>query len=158
MFFCPQPYVDIRQTPAIIKCLKVFFIQKSSFSERLKDTYFEVNSQQIGLPRFTSKKSRNSNLKHKIQKGRNIKIFPMKSYNILKPFVYLHHEAEDNNIWQIFWRVYGGDYGLVLLKTQDRMPAKFVKYIKDGLYELRTEYNEIKEEYYEYKRNNDSGL
>ena len=82
----------------------------------------------------------------------------MKSYNILKPFVYLHHEAEDNNIWQIFWRVYGGDYGLVLLKTQDRMPAKFVKYIKDGLYELRTEYNEIKEEYYEYKRNNDSGL
>lgn len=88
------------------------------------------------------------------------------------------------------------DYGLVLLKTQDRMPAKFVKYIKDGLYELRTEYNgniyrvflifdegkivvlfngfqkktqktpaseiskalKIKEEYYEYKRNNDSGL
>ena len=88
------------------------------------------------------------------------------------------------------------DYGLVLLKTQDRLPAKFVKYIRDGLYELRTEYNgniyrvffifdegkivvlfngfqkktrktptseitkalKIKEEYYEYKRNYDSGL
>ena len=88
------------------------------------------------------------------------------------------------------------DYGLVLLKTQDRLPAKFVRYIRDGLYELRTEYNgniypvffifddgkivvlfngfkkktqktpageivkalKIKEEYYEYKRNNDSGL
>ena len=88
------------------------------------------------------------------------------------------------------------DYGLVLLKTQDRLPAKFVKYICDGLYELRTEYNgniyrvffifdegkivvlfngfqkktlktptseitkalKIKEEYYEYKRNYDSGL
>ena len=33
------------------------------------------------------------------------------------------------------------DYGLVLLKTQDRLPSKFVKHIKDGLYELRTEYN-----------------
>ena len=88
------------------------------------------------------------------------------------------------------------DYGLVLLKTQDRLPAKFVKHICDGLYELRTEYNgntyrvffifdegkivvlfngfqkktqrtptseitkalKIKEEYYEYKRTNDSGL
>lgn len=39
------------------------------------------------------------------------------------------------------------DYGLVLLKTQDRLPAKFVKHIRDGLYE-----------YYEYKRNNDTGL
>ena len=28
------------------------------------------------------------------------------------------------------------DYGLVLLKTQDRLPSKFVKHIKDGLYEL----------------------
>ena len=88
------------------------------------------------------------------------------------------------------------DYGLVLLKTQDRLPAKFVKHIRDGLYELRTEYNgntyrvffifdegkivvlfngfqkktqktpvgeitkalKIKEEYYEYKQTNDSGL
>ena len=32
-------------------------------------------------------------------------------------------------------------YGLLLLKMQDRIPAKFVKYIRDGLYELRTEYN-----------------
>ena len=31
-------------------------------------------------------------------------------------------------------------YGLLLLKTQDRIPTKFVKYIHDGLYELRTEY------------------
>lgn len=32
-------------------------------------------------------------------------------------------------------------YGLLLLKTQDRLPQKFVKLIRDGLYELRTEYN-----------------
>ena len=88
------------------------------------------------------------------------------------------------------------DYGLVLLKTQDRLPSKFVKHIGDGLYELRTEYNgniyrvffifdegkivvlfngfqkktqrtpsneiakalKIKEEYYEYKRTDDSRL
>ena len=73
------------------------------------------------------------------------------------------------------------DYGLVLLKTQNRLPAKFVKHIRDGLYELRTGkivvlFNgfqkktqktptseitkalKIKEEYYEYKRTNDSGL
>lgn len=31
-------------------------------------------------------------------------------------------------------------YGLLLLKTQDRLPKKFVKFIRDGLYELRTEY------------------
>ena len=29
-------------------------------------------------------------------------------------------------------------YGLLLLKTQDRLSKKFVKYIKDGIYELRT--------------------
>ena len=110
----------------------------------------------------------------------------------MKPFIYLQHETADYNIWQIFWRI----YGLVLLKTQDRLPTKFVKHIRDGQYELRTEYNgniyrvffifdeekivvlfngfqkktqktptsqitkalKIKEEYYEYKRNNDSGL
>lgn len=32
-------------------------------------------------------------------------------------------------------------YGLLLLKTQDRLSAKFVKFIKDGVFELRTEYN-----------------
>lgn len=32
------------------------------------------------------------------------------------------------------------DYGLALLKTQDRVPAKFVSYIEDGIYELRTEW------------------
>lgn len=31
-------------------------------------------------------------------------------------------------------------YGLLLLKTQDRLPQKFVRSIRDGLYELRTEY------------------
>ena len=31
-------------------------------------------------------------------------------------------------------------YGLLLLKTQDSLSTKFIKLIKDGLYELRTEY------------------
>ena len=31
-------------------------------------------------------------------------------------------------------------YGLLLLKTQDRLSTKFIKLIKDGLYEWRTEY------------------
>ena len=31
-------------------------------------------------------------------------------------------------------------YGLLLLKTQGRLPTKFVKLIRDGIYELRTEY------------------
>ena len=31
-------------------------------------------------------------------------------------------------------------YGLLLLKTQDRLPKKFIKLIRNGLYELRTEY------------------
>ena len=31
-------------------------------------------------------------------------------------------------------------YGLLILKTQDRLSKKFVKFIKDGIYELRTEY------------------
>ena len=30
---------------------------------------------------------------------------------------------------------------MLLLKTQDRLPGKFVKFIRDGLYELRTEYS-----------------
>lgn len=32
-------------------------------------------------------------------------------------------------------------YGLLLLKEQDRIPRKFVRFIRDGLYELRTEWN-----------------
>lgn len=32
-------------------------------------------------------------------------------------------------------------YGLLLLKSLDRIPTKFVKYIREGIYELRTEYN-----------------
>ena len=31
-------------------------------------------------------------------------------------------------------------YGLLLLKTQDRLPKKFFKHIRDGLYDLCTEY------------------
>ncbi|MBQ9671493.1 MAG: type II toxin-antitoxin system RelE/ParE family toxin [Prevotella sp.] len=32
-------------------------------------------------------------------------------------------------------------YGLLLLKTQGRLPKKFVKIVRDAVYELRTEYN-----------------
>lgn len=31
-------------------------------------------------------------------------------------------------------------YGLLLLKTQDQLPQKFIKFVRDGLFELRTEY------------------
>ena len=31
-------------------------------------------------------------------------------------------------------------YGLLLLKSLDRIPTKFVKHVSDGIYELRTEY------------------
>ncbi len=34
-------------------------------------------------------------------------------------------------------------YGLLLLKTQDRLPKQFVKLITNGIYELRTKYNGI---------------
>ena len=33
------------------------------------------------------------------------------------------------------------DYCLLLLKTHDRVPVKFISHIRDGLYELRVEYN-----------------
>lgn len=32
-------------------------------------------------------------------------------------------------------------YVFMLLRTQDRLPIKFIKLIRDGLYELRIEYN-----------------
>ena len=32
-------------------------------------------------------------------------------------------------------------YGLLLLKTQERLSTKFVKFVQDGVFELRTEYN-----------------
>ncbi len=32
-------------------------------------------------------------------------------------------------------------YILLLLKTRDRVPIKFIKLIRDGLYEIRIEYN-----------------
>lgn len=33
------------------------------------------------------------------------------------------------------------DYIMSLLETEDRLPVKFIKFIRDGLYELRMEYN-----------------
>jgi phage-related protein len=33
------------------------------------------------------------------------------------------------------------NYIISLLETNERMPAKFIKYIRDGLYELRMDYN-----------------
>jgi putative addiction module killer protein len=33
------------------------------------------------------------------------------------------------------------DYLLTLLRTQDRLPVKFIKLIREGVYELRIEYN-----------------
>ena len=32
-------------------------------------------------------------------------------------------------------------YGLLLLKSQDKISTRFVRYIRDGIYELRTLYN-----------------
>ncbi len=33
------------------------------------------------------------------------------------------------------------DYVLALLRTQDRIPIKFIKFLRDELYELRIEFN-----------------
>jgi phage-related protein len=33
------------------------------------------------------------------------------------------------------------EYGLLMLKTQERLSVKFVKLIRDGIFELRTEYS-----------------
>jgi len=33
------------------------------------------------------------------------------------------------------------DYLLTLLRTQDRLPVKFIKFIRESVYELRIEYN-----------------
>ena len=33
------------------------------------------------------------------------------------------------------------DYIISLLETSDRVPVKFIRYIQEGLYELRMEYN-----------------
>ena len=32
------------------------------------------------------------------------------------------------------------DYGLTLLRTMDRLPSRHMKYIEDGIFELRTEF------------------
>ena len=45
-------------------------------------------------------------------------------------FEQLDHETQDKLL-----------YVLTLLKTQDRLPIKFIKFIQDGLFELRMEYN-----------------
>lgn len=33
------------------------------------------------------------------------------------------------------------NYIISLLETEERMPVKFIKFVRDGLYELRMEYN-----------------
>lgn len=33
------------------------------------------------------------------------------------------------------------NYIISLLETEDRIPVRFIKFIRDGLYELRMEYN-----------------
>ncbi len=33
------------------------------------------------------------------------------------------------------------NYILSLLETEDRMPSKFIKYLRDGIYELRVEFS-----------------
>ncbi len=33
------------------------------------------------------------------------------------------------------------NYGLLLLKTEDRLPKQFVKLVTNGIYELRTSFN-----------------
>lgn len=33
------------------------------------------------------------------------------------------------------------DYVISLLETEDRLPVKFIKFLRDGLYELRVGYN-----------------
>ena len=77
------------------------------------------------------------------------KIFPKKLYN---PTTFTIFAPMKRKI-----RTYGGyfeafmetlkekeqekiQYGLLLLKSQDRLPKKFVKLVRDGIYELRTEY------------------
>lgn len=37
--------------------------------------------------------------------------------------------------------LYKLEYVLTLLRTKDRMPEKFIKYLRDGLYELRLDYS-----------------
>ncbi len=58
--------------------------------------------------------------------------------------VYLRYETEDHHA---FLRSLTDKeqlkvkYVLLLLETQDRLPVKFIKYIKDGLYESRITYS-----------------
>ena len=62
----------------------------------------------------------------------------------------LHHElrTENTGLQRLFPHVLPHlgsrsteDYVLDVLKMQDRVSEKFVKYIKDGLYEIRASYN-----------------
>lgn len=58
-------------------------------------------------------------------------------------------ETQDKSIRRLLPKIHGNidraragkvKYGLLLLRTQDRLPKKFVKIVRDRLYELRTEY------------------
>lgn len=69
---------------------------------------------------------------------------------ILKLLLYLHNEKKSNSIRSILQGFSchsdrkGNSkvkYVLSLLGTEDRLPIKFIKVIRDGLYELRISYN-----------------
>ncbi len=62
----------------------------------------------------------------------------------------LQHETKNNSIRELHKDFLAGlgekevlkiKYVLSLLETEDRMPVKFIKYIRNGLYELRVSYN-----------------
>lgn len=60
-------------------------------------------------------------------------------------FLSLHHETADIDIrgyFEAFMSTLNEkeQEKLLLLKTQERLTKKFIKLIRDGLYELRTEY------------------
>ena len=69
----------------------------------------------------------------------------------------LRYDQKDKDIRRLLWVIYVSTrragsrklgeqvqekihYGLLLLKTQNRISTKFVKAIREGLFELRTEY------------------
>ena len=72
-----------------------------------------------------------------------------KSCKIRQLFVPLHHDSQEftyGGYFEAFMETLKEkeqekiQYGLLLLKTQNRLSKKFVKLIRDGIYELRTEY------------------
>ena len=78
-----------------------------------------------------------------------MQIRPDYSFMILKHFVYLHYEKiiAYGHYYKEFLatltekEIQKVKYVLSLLETDDRVPVKFIKSIRDGLYELRIEYN-----------------